>query len=786
MKISQRSACIFAVLVIALIFRFWQNQKDWQNQREVFSNPDKGLFKVWVAEEPEVFFDHEPLSHDTGRGSESYQPIVKEVRAVCVVTAYNGTSISPVKARCVFKLSSMHLQPLLSYGETLELEGEILRPSPALNPGQFDYAQYLKTKGVAYTAYLSPGHWRTAEDEGRGFFLWHWACSLKRWAEDRIYQFLPYPQNALLSGILLGDRTSLPDGVVESFFVTGTIHILAVSGMITGFVAGLFFTFFRVLQLSRKWSAALAIGMILFFILMTGAHPPVCRAGLFSVLALLAVLFERRVHGGGLLLSTALILILINPFVVEDLSFQISFLATAGLMVMSPWMMEQLSFLPRLLAWLVTASAAAQLAVWCLIIYDFNQFSIYSILSNILIVPLALFVTAGGLALLTGTVIHPFFGALFGAGCLWPLKLLVYLTSVMEHWTLAQWIVASPPFEWVVLFHVLLLTVFFFYWPRPKPEKPSEQWKQTQVFFLRGRRRVFKSVLFFMAASAAAAGFDHWRYQPLRVTFLAVGHGNAVVLRSPQGQVFVVDGGKESKGPDRYQTVVAYLRHEGIQNVAGVLNTHPDEDHVGGLLNVIRAYPVSIAYEGSQTHSDSRIYQLYEETLLQKGIPTTHLNEGDRVLDLEPVDWNIVHPAAEFHPRLHEDNNRSVVSLISYSGVRFVLPGDLEKPGLQEMFKNNQTLSSVDWLMAPHHGRNSGEPFWCEKGMRPRFVVLSDYRDYLDARQAYSSGGAKVFSTALDGAIEVELNNDGTGHYRTYQANQWQAFKMTVPITPVK
>jgi competence protein ComEC len=786
MKISQRSASIFAFLIIALIFRFWQNQQDWQNQLEVFPNPAKGFLKVWVAEEPEVFFDHEPQSHDTGRGGESYQQVVKEVRAICVVTAYNGIPIPPVKARCVFKLSSTHPQSLLAYGETLELEGKIQRPSSALNPGQFDYAQYLKTKGVAYTAYPSPGHWQMVSDEGHGYFLWRKACSLKRWAEDSLYQFLPYPQNALLSGILLGDRTSLPDEVVESFFVTGTIHILAVSGMITGFVAGLFFTLFRVLQLSRKWSAALAIGMILFFILMTGAHPPVCRAGLFSVLALLAVLFERRVHGGVLLLSTAFVLILVNPFVVEDLSFQISFLATAGLMVMSPWMMEQLSFLPRLLAWLVTASAAAQLAVWCLIIYDFNQFSIYSILSNVLIVPLALFVTAGGLALLAGTVIHPFLGALFGAGCLWPLKLLVYLTSVMEHWPLAQWIVASPPFEWVILFHVLLLTVFFFCWPRPKPEKPSEVWKRTQAFFLSGRRWVSISVLFFMAVSVAVAGFNHWKSQPLRVTFLAVGHGNAVVLRSPQDKVFIVDGGKESKGPDRYQTVVAYLRHEGIQRVSGVLNTHPDEDHVGGLLNVIRAYPVSTAYEGSQARSDSRIYQLYETALLQKGIPTTHLNEGDRVWGLEPVDLNIVHPAAGFHPRLHEDNNRSVVSLISYGGVRLVLPGDLEKPGLQEMFKNNQTLMNVDWLMAPHHGRNSGEPALCEKEMHPRFVVLSDYRDYTDARRTYSSGRAVVFSTALDGAIEVEWDKNGIGQYRTYGEEQWKAFGVTVPVASLK
>src|ERR1700677_2655829 len=501
MKIPKRSAWIFTFLAVGLVFRFWQNQQDWQKQLEVFPDTAKGVFKVWVAEEPEVFFDHEIQSHDTGRGADSYQNVVKEVRTVCEITAYNGIPIPPVKARCVFKLSAFRPQPILSYGETLELEGKIQRPSSALNPGQFDYVQYLKTKGVAYAAYLSPGHWRIAVDEKRGFFLWRWASNLKRWAEDRIYRFLSYPENALLSGILLGDRTSLSDEVVESFFVTGAIHILAVSGMITGFVAGLFFTLFRVLQLNRKWSAALAIGMILFFILMTGAHPPVCRAGLFSILALLAVLFERRVHGGVLLISTAFILVMANPFVMEDLSFQISFLATAGLMVMSPWTMDKLSFLPRPLAWLVTASAAAQLAVWCLIIYDFNQFSIYSILSNVLIVPLALFVTAGGLALLAGSVIHPILGTLLGAGCLWPLKLLVYLTSVMEHWPLGQGLEAFPTFEWVVLFHGFLLIVFFFYWPRPKPEKPSEEWERNQDFFLKGKRWVSALVLIFMMVS---------------------------------------------------------------------------------------------------------------------------------------------------------------------------------------------------------------------------------------------------------------------------------------------
>ncbi len=777
MTFSRRFLVFSLLLLILLFLRCWQNDKDWRRQCGLFAAPVSGLWEGTVAEEPEVLFDHDPGGHETGRKDGLYESYVKEARAVCVVTALNGQPIPPVKARCVFRLSTYQVQPVLSCGDRVQVQGKIQRPSNAMNPGQFDYAQYLKTKDVAYVCYASPGSWRKMGSEREGFFLWRWAADLKRSAEERIVHVLPYPQNALLTGILLGERTALPEDLVESFFVTGTIHILAVSGMITAFVAGLFFLVFRALRFHRKWAALCAIVALVFFILMTGAHPPVCRAGLFSILVLTTVLFERRVNAGALLLSTAYLLVLWNPFVVEDLSFQISFLATAGLMVMAPWFLKRLSFLPESLAWLVTASAAAQLAVWCLIIYDFNQLSIYSVLSNVVIVPLALFVTAGGLALLIGSLLHPFLGALFGAGCFWPLKLLITLASVMEHWPGAQFIIASPPLGWVLVFHFLLLAIFFFYWPRPKPYEPGEAWLKGRRFLLRGRRWVLALSALFLLASLGYGSWDALRPQPLRVSFLAVGHGNAVVVRSPQGKTFLIDGGKDSKGPDRYQTVVAYLRHEGIQRVDGMLNTHPDEDHVGGLLNVLRAYPVSAAYEGPLAHSDSEIYGLYIETLRQKGIQDLFVNQGDSLPGLVPVQWTILHPALAYRPRLHEDNNRSVVSLITFGGSKLVLPGDLEKPGILELLKKNPGLAPVDWLMAPHHGRASGQPALCEKGMDPSYVVLSDYKDYPETRDQYQAGGAIVLSTALDGAVEVEMNGDGRGRYRTYQDKVWENFQ---------
>ncbi len=257
-------------------------------------------------------------------------------------------------------------------------------------------------------------------------------------------------------------------------------------------------------------------------------------------------------------MTTAVLLIALNPFVLEDLSFQISFLATAGLMVMAPWMMEKLSFLWRPAAFLLTATTAAQLAVWCLIVYDFNQFSFYSILSNLLIVPLALFSTAGGLTLLAGALIHPALGTLLGAACGAPLKLLIVLAGALAKWPKAEWIVASPPLGWVLVFHALLLATFFWFWPSPQPDKPSAQWIRRHAIFFQGRRWMVRCWIVFLLAAGGAWGFSAAQPEPFRVTFLAVGHGNAVVLRSPAGKTLVVDGGKETRGSDRYSLVVSY------------------------------------------------------------------------------------------------------------------------------------------------------------------------------------------------------------------------------------
>jgi len=776
-----RAAVFLAFPLLLVGFRWWQSESSFRRLQSLFPEPQKARFQAWVSEDPEVLFERLPGSHDTGRLNGQYQPSVREVRALCEVYSLDGKPVGPVKARCSLRLSAGDPQPVLSYGDVLEMEGKIQAPLPAQNPGQFDYARYMKTKGVAYVLYASTGHWRkispTMNVEGKGD-PWHaWSFWLKRRAEDTIYRYLPNPENALLDGILLGVRSPLPEDLVESFFLTGTIHILAVSGMITAFLAGLCFMVFRTLQFNRRWAAGSTMVGLVFFVMMTGAHPPVCRAALFSGFALLAVLLERRIHGGTLLLVTAFLLALWNPFVLEDLSFQISFLATAGLMVTSSWFLEKLSFLWKPVGLLVTATTAAQLAVWCLIIYDFNQVSLYSIPANLAIVPLALFSTAGGLVLLGGSALHPALGTLFGAACEAPLRLLIHLSDWMARWPMAEWIVASPSPAWMGAFHVLLLFSFLCFWPGRQPENPSEDWKGRRELFLKGRRIALAGWVLFLVGTGLFKLVSILRPQSLRVTFLAVGHGNAVVLRSPGGRILVVDGGKGVHGPDRYLPLVAYLRHEGVQRIEGIVSTHPDEDHVGGLVNLLSAYPVAKAYEGFRAQATSETYERFKDLLRERKVPDQLLKAGDFLGQWDGVKVEVLHPGLRYRPRIHPDNNDSLVSLVTYGNFSLVLPGDLEKDGLRELLRKHP-FSRLDWLMAPHHGRRSGEPGLCAEGFKPRYVVLSDWRDYPDDHALFQAAvpGAVVLSTALDGAVELEVTPEGKSRYRTFREGIWRPF----------
>jgi len=201
--------------------------------------------------------------------------------------------------------------------------------------------------------------------------------------DHRISIILPSPQAELLSGILLGNKKDLPPQLKLALRDTSTLHIVVVSGQNLTMIAGLFLPLAWLI--SRKFAIFLSFTAIIFYTILTGAQVPVLRAALMASASFLAVLLGRQKDGVWVLLISVGFMLLVNPKWISDLSFQLSFLATAGVVLLAPIILKKLETWPKFIAADLAVTTSAQLMVTPIIAQSFHQFSIVSVFANLLV-----------------------------------------------------------------------------------------------------------------------------------------------------------------------------------------------------------------------------------------------------------------------------------------------------------------------------------------------------------------------------------------------------------------
>ncbi|MBI2039895.1 ComEC/Rec2 family competence protein [Candidatus Microgenomates bacterium] len=201
--------------------------------------------------------------------------------------------------------------------------------------------------------------------------------------DQAISRFLPTPQAELLSGILLGNKKDLPYDLKLALRDSSTLHIVVVSGQNLTMLAGLFINLSGLIK--RKTAIFISIGAIIFYTLLTGGQIPVLRAAIMASLAFTAQLLGRQRDGVWLLTVAAGLMLLINPKWIQDLSFQLSFLATLGVIVIAPILERAVKFLPNFVKQDLAITSGAQLMVIPMIAQNFHQFSLVSVFANLLV-----------------------------------------------------------------------------------------------------------------------------------------------------------------------------------------------------------------------------------------------------------------------------------------------------------------------------------------------------------------------------------------------------------------
>lgn len=345
----------------------YYSYNDWKNYRNIIFEQDLEI---------------------VGKISQRPEPNYKNQKVVIKITECfsNGTRLKDIEgAKIIVRLPTF---PEYRFGEYLSLQGKISQPE---NFSGFDYKNYLKRWHIVGEV-KNPvkinfkGSSANPIDKGYGFLY-----SIANTFEIALNKVLPEPHSSLASGILLGVKRNIPDDLMLDLQKTGLTHIIALSGFnVTILIA--IFARSLVMYLGRRQTFLLGTTLVILFVIMTGASASVVRAAIFSLLILFGTTIGKRADQTNLLLLAALAMVVINPYILPyDVGFQLSFLAFAGLIYLTPIIgryieKKNFKFISKNVGSTLSETLGAQFAVTPLILYQFGLVSLISPIANLLVV----------------------------------------------------------------------------------------------------------------------------------------------------------------------------------------------------------------------------------------------------------------------------------------------------------------------------------------------------------------------------------------------------------------
>jgi competence protein ComEC len=600
--------------------------------------------------------------------------------------------------------------------------------------------------------------------------------SARRDAGDLLTRVLPEPEAGLAAGILIGLRDRVDRAVATAFTTAGVSHVVAISGWNIAIVAAAIGAIAG--RLGRRRRSVVTALAIVAYIAFAGASASVLRAGAMAGVVLIARESGRAGRAAAALGWAAALLLVADPRLVLDAGFQLSTLATAGLIAWATPLVERLDRLtagrlPRWLSESLGVSLAAQAATLPVVLASFGRLALIAPAVNLLVVPLVAPAMAAGLVALAGgglvAVGAPqIVGVVLAAPGWVVLRLIVGIVDAAAGLPLAS-VAFEPPVGLALAAGSTTSAALARAWMHRRRRVPGRGQMERE----RPSRRAPGSVPLRIAtgglivAVAVAGGVAVSRPAGVaRVTVLDVGQGDAILVEGSRGGRLLVDGGPD---PDRLLVELDRRIPPWDRRIDALILSHPHEDHVAGLPLLLDRYRVQRVFEPGM-HGPGPGYGAWVEALGRRDArPHLSIAAGDR-LTLDDVALQVLWPIRGQVPADPPDtgtgiNNVSVVLLGTVGGRRFLLAGDVEEEIDPTLLAAG--LPTVDLLKVAHHGSRTATTEAFVAAVRPRVAIASagagnpyghPARATLDR---LSGAGARVYRTDRDGTVTVAFDAAG-------------------------
>ncbi|MCM8791013.1 MAG: DNA internalization-related competence protein ComEC/Rec2 [Candidatus Omnitrophica bacterium] len=650
------------------------------------------------------------------------------------------------------------------YGDRVLLEGMISKPSALKNPGLFDYSKYLETQKVYGVVKVKDGSSVRLEGRVKSQPVKKLAYSLRQKARSIIDRYIDQPYNGFIKAILIGDRMGLEHDIKDNFIKTGTIHVLAISGLHVGLIAALVFIFFTLFRLPRKASFVLTAVTLIVYLFIAGSSLPVIRAVIMFALTIIAYAIGRQADLLNSISVAAFLMLLWNPKALFDPAFQLSSLSVLSIAAITPKVNAILKIGPkpsmyftgRMKSYILTGlsvSIAAWLGTWPLVAKYFNILSPISVLVNLAVIPLIFVLIVSAFLFLVAAPISVVLASLFASALEALARILFSVNDFFAGLPVAHFRVPAPT-GWIIVSYYTILLL----WIMPSP---LLVWR-----FHIDKRKVLIAIL-------VAMNIGFWRdvaisaseSRNMRITFLDVEQGDSAFLEFPGGNL-LIDGGSggEEGALDIGRSVVApFLWNRGFTYIDSVVVTHMHEDHMGGIIYLLNNFKVNNIIDNGIVPEDRRLYNAYLEAIRKNGSRHVALAAGDSIEYGGAVTVSVLNPESWAET---DQNNGSLVLKVGYKNFNALFCGDIKSDAMKKILEARCDALKSDIIKVPHHGGNLGDEETVKKffsAVSPKNSIISVGRSN---RYKMPSGNtleiinhlnSNTYITKDDGAIIVRI-----------------------------
>jgi len=678
---------------------------------------------------------------------------------------------------------------LPKYGDSLMIFGTLNSPQGRRNPGDYDPRNRLRCQRILAVVYADSADSITVERKGR-VSLFRVLETIRRNAQANLKRYMNQAGSPLATAMILGFREDISEETQQTMLETGTMHILAISGMHVAMIAGCFVGLFRILMIPRRRAALLLIGVVLFYFCLTDMRPPALRATVLICVASLAVYFFQKPLAINSLCITAFVVLARNPTDLFQFGAQLSFLATSVFLwcpSVEPWFRKRKTlFINELeakifgnqavrlaklgvfrfvqtLAQLFVISFCITMVTLPLIVQNIHLVTPVGLLANPLLwIPLTVALVSGFATMIFAWIFPPL-AILFGWVGSVGFASLEGMIRFFHELPYGHYWSPAPPYWWMLGFYVPISV-----WTLFPQLRPHRKW-------------IFGSLAVWCLIGWTSGYVVQWERQRadrLEIDVLSVGHGLCVFMLTPEGKTVVYDAGCFSRPILATNTLSRRLWKAGKSRIDAVVISHADTDHYNAIPELARRFRIGAVYVSPYMFDKTNPAVGHLEDTLQKwNIPIRTLTADTlgpqaSCLPLGPqassLHFKVLHPppkpADMFLAENLHTNSTSLVLLVEHRDRRILFPSDLETRQLSldiDFLRQGPILCNV--LLVPHHGGNSNltQPLleWC----KPETLLISGGKFTYKPEQveAFRDQGYRVFHTLEDGSICVIVDKNG-------------------------